>query len=134
MDADLSQDTGQVYANFFSIDPNPSPPNVLNGFLPPEPMHLSDPVADALVPGRGGGLGHVNYTIKAKPTVATGTQIHNVALISYDNPPVIATNQLDPHNPVAGTFASKEATVTIDSARPPAACKPCPPPARAASR
>ena len=32
---------------------------------------MSDPVADALVPGRGSGLGHVSYTIKAKPTLAT---------------------------------------------------------------
>ena len=87
---------------------------------------MSDPVADALVPGRGSGLGHVSYTIKAKPTVATGTQIHNVALISFDNQPVIATNQIDPHNPAAGTSASKEAIVPIDSGAPTGGVQPLP--------
>lgn len=41
-----------------------------------------------------------------------------MANISFDNQPVIATNQVDPHNPAPGTAASKEAVVTIDSGAP----------------
>ncbi len=106
VEAGIHQATGQVYANFYSIDPNTSlPPSVLTGFLPPEDT-------------TGRGLGHFSYTVKARPTVATGTAIHNVALISFDNQPIIATNQVDPHNPAVGIAASKEAIVTIDSGAP----------------
>jgi hypothetical protein len=95
--------SGLVYANFRSIDPATSlPPPVNIGFLPPED-------------GTGRGRGHVSYTINAKPNLPTGTQIRNVAQISFDLLPGIATNQRDPHNPGAGTDPTKECLNTIDA-------------------
>jgi hypothetical protein len=57
----------------------------------------------------------VSYTINAKPNLPTGTQIRNVAQISFDLLPGIATNQRDPHNPGAGTDPTKECLNTIDA-------------------
>jgi uncharacterized repeat protein (TIGR01451 family) len=98
--------TGQVHANFRSIDPNTSlPPPVNIGFLPPEN-------------GTGRGQGHVSYTIRARSGLPTGTQLGNVALISFDNQPSIATDQVDDFNPAAGTDPAKEALITLDSIAP----------------
>ena len=97
---------GQVYANFQSIDPTTSlPPPVNVGFLPPED-------------GTGRGQGHVTYTIRAKSGLATGVQLRNVSLISFDNQPTIATDQVDDNNPAAGTDSNKECLITIDSVAP----------------
>ncbi|MBE2260535.1 MAG: tandem-95 repeat protein, partial [Rhodobacteraceae bacterium] len=97
---------GQVFAHFYSIDPKTSlPPDVLTGFLPPED-------------GTGRGMGYIAYRIDQKPGLATGTQIRNIALISFDGQPWIATNQVDPHNPAAGTDPAKEARNTIDAGAP----------------
>jgi RHS repeat-associated protein len=102
IEAGINLNSGQVYAIFRSIDPATSlPPPVNIGFLPPED-------------GTGRGRGHVSYTINAKPNLPTGTQIRNVALISFDLLPGIATNQRDPHNPGAGTDPAKECLNTID--------------------
>ena len=98
--------SGQVYANFHSIDPNTSlPPPVNIGFLPPED-------------GTGRGQGHVTYTVRAKSGVTTGTQLRNVALISFDNQPIISTDQIDPNNAAAGTDPTKQALITIDAIAP----------------
>jgi len=98
--------TGKLTAQFYSIDPATElPPNVLVGFLPPEN-------------GAGRGMAHISYTIRPKAGLATGTEIRNVAWISFDNGEIIATNQKDPHNPAGGTDSSKEALNTIDAGAP----------------
>jgi RHS repeat-associated protein len=106
VEAGIRYDTGQVYAIFRSIDPNTGlPPSVMIGFLPPED-------------GTGCGRGQVSYVSKPKPDLPTGTEIRNVALISFDNIDYIATNQVDPHNPGAGTDPNKECLNTIDAGPP----------------
>jgi len=106
IEAGIREATGEVYARFRSIDPLTGlPPPVDVGFLPPED-------------GTGRGQGHVSYLIKAKPGLPTGTEIRNVALITFDGEVAIATNQRDPHDPSQGTDPAKEALVTIDAAPP----------------
>ncbi|QKS29606.1 MAG: tandem-95 repeat protein [Candidatus Accumulibacter similis] len=106
IEAGINLATGQVYAHFYSIDPDTSlPPDVLTGFLPPED-------------GTGRGMGHVSYLIDQKPGLATGTEIRNIALIVFDGQPAIATNQVDPHDPAKGTDPAKEALNTIDAGAP----------------
>ena len=98
--------TGEVYAQFVSIDPKTGlPPEVLTGFLPPED-------------GTGRGMGFFTYTIKPKANLPTGTEIDNVALVTFDRGETIATNQVDPHDPSKGTDHAKEAFVTIDAGSP----------------
>lgn len=102
----LHSGNGQAYAVFRSVDPVTGlPPAVEYGFLPPED-------------GTGRGMGHVSYTIQPKAGLPTGTQIRNVAVISFDNQLAIATNQRDPHNPAAGTDPAKECLNTIDAGPP----------------
>jgi hypothetical protein len=102
----LRSETGEVYATFASIDPHTElPPDVLTGFLPPED-------------GTGRGQGYFSYVIRAKPNLPTGTEIRNVALITFDDNPPIATNQVDPHDPSKGTDPTKEALNTIDAGIP----------------
>ncbi len=98
----IHSDTGEVYAHFRSIDPETSlPPPVDVGFLAPED-------------GTGAGQGHISYLIHPKSGLATGTEIRNVALIVFDQFETIATNQIDPHDPSAGSDPAKEALNTID--------------------
>lgn len=108
VEVELSFDssTGQVRAVFQSIDPTTSlPPDVLTGFLPPED-------------GTGIGQGYFGYTIQPKAGLPTGTQIRNVAVISFDDQETIATNQVDPQDPSKGTDPTKEALNTIDAGLP----------------
>ena len=63
---------------------------MLTGFLPPED-------------GTGRGKGYIGYTVQPKAGLPTGTEIRNVALISFDGQTIIATNQIDPQDPAAGT-------------------------------
>lgn len=104
IEAGIHLDTGEVYAKFQSLNPtNGLPPPVDTGFLMPED-------------GTGRGQGHLSYVIRANTNlVTTGTEIRNVAGISFDQQPTIATNQRDPHNPSQGTDPGKEALVTIDA-------------------
>jgi RHS repeat-associated protein len=103
VEAGIHLASGQAYVTFRSIDPATGlPPSVEIGFLPPED-------------GTGRGQGHFAYTIRPKSNLPTGTQIRNVALISFDNQPAIATNQRDPHDPSQGTDPAKEALNTIDA-------------------
>ncbi len=112
--ADLNAATGKVQVDFYSIDPLTwLPPNVLIGFLPPED-------------GTGIGMGHVSYTVRPKPGLATGTQVRNVADIQFDQGTVIATNQRDPHDPSKGSDPAKECLNTIDSGAPTSAVNPLP--------
>jgi hypothetical protein len=76
------------------------PPDVLTGFLPPED-------------GTGRGMGYFSYTIQPKAGLATGTAIRNVALITFDANPSIATDQVDEHDPTKGVDPAKQALVTI---------------------
>lgn len=105
-EASLDLATGRLRAVFRSIDPQTSlPPDVLTGFLPPED-------------GAGRGQGFIEYTVEPRGGLPTGTQIRNVALISFDRQPTIATDQIDPLNPAAGSDPVKQALVTIDSGAP----------------
>jgi uncharacterized repeat protein (TIGR01451 family) len=98
--------SGLVSAAFRSIDPTTSlPPPVNIGFLPPED-------------GTGRGEGHFTYTIRAKAGLPTGTQLANVALISFDNQPQISTDQVDDSNPAAGIDPTKMALITLDAVPP----------------
>ncbi len=98
--------TGLVRAVFQSIDSsNFLPPDILTGFLPPED-------------GTGRGQGHIGFTINPLPDLPTGTEIRNVALISFDGQTIIATNQVDPEDPSQGTDPDREALNTIDAGPP----------------
>jgi len=93
---------GRVFARFQSVDPlTQLPPDVLTGFLPPED-------------DTGRGQGHVSFTVRPKPNLPTGTQIRNVALITFDVNAPISTDQVDPHDPAGGIDPNKQALVTID--------------------
>ena len=106
MQIGILPNTGKVYANFQSIDPTTSlPPPVNIGFLPPEN-------------GTGIGMGHVTYTIRAKGGLPSGTQLQNVALISFNEQPSIATDQVDDENPAAGIDSTKTCLITLDSTPP----------------
>ncbi len=124
---DLNPATGMVNASFQSLNaatlmaglavcpgtmslgpPNPQadlPPEVLTGFLPPED-------------GTGRGMGYITYTVKPKSSVVTGTQISNVADVTFDRGLAIATNQVNEMDPSKGTDPDKEAMVTIDAVAP----------------
>jgi RHS repeat-associated protein len=104
--ADLDPSTGLLTVTFQSIDPGTFlPPDVLTGFLPPED-------------GSGRGMGYITYTVQPRDGLATGTVIRNTALITFDANTSIATDQIDPHNPAAGTDPTKEAPITIDAGLP----------------
>ncbi len=114
IEAGLHSETGEVFAHFQAIDPTTSlPPEVLTGFLPPED-------------GTGRGMGYVSYTIRPKADLPTGTEIRNVALITFDRGETIATNQVDPHDPSQGTDPALEALNTIDAGVPASAVDPLP--------
>ena len=101
IDIGVNLGTGELYANFYSLDPVTGlPPEADVGVLPPED-------------GTGRGMGWFNYTIESKPGLPAGTEIRNVAEIVFDGQPPIATNQVDPHDPSKGTDPAKEALVTI---------------------
>ncbi len=106
---------GQLRAVFTSVDPDTQlPPDVLTGFLPPED-------------GTGIGQGYIGFTARPKADLPTGTEIRNVALIIFDGQDVIATNQIDPQDPSAGTSPDKEALNTIDSGAPTSSVQALPP-------
>jgi len=101
IEAGIHLTTGEVYANFYSVDPVTGlPPPVDVGFLPPED-------------GTGRGQGYFAYIIRPKAGLPADTEIRNVALINFDFLETIATNQADPHDPSKGTDPAKEALVTI---------------------
>jgi RHS repeat-associated protein len=103
IEAGIHSQTGQVYASFYSIDPATGlPPDVLTGFLPPED-------------GTGRGMGYVSYSILPNAGLPTGTQIRNVALVTFGVNPAIATDQVDDEDPTKGTDPAKMDLVTIDA-------------------
>ena len=106
---------GLITAQFFSIDPTTDlPPDVLTGFLPPED-------------GTGRGMGHISYTVSPIAGLPTGTQIRNVADVSFDEQPIIATDQVSETDPTQGTDPAKEALVTIDAGPPTSSVAALPP-------
>jgi RHS repeat-associated protein len=115
IEAGIHVDTGEVYARFQSLNPtNGLPPPVDIGFLPPEPPH--NPNDTPPVPGQGRGQGHISYVIRANTNlVTTGTEIRNVAYITFDQNPPIGTDWVDPHDPSKGIDTNKQALVTIDA-------------------
>lgn len=114
VEAGLDATTGEVYATFQSIDPNTDlPPDVLTGFLPPED-------------GTGRGKGYLSYIVSPKTGLATGTQVRNVAVITFDANDPIATDQVDPHDPTKGIDPAKQALNTIDAGAPASTVAPLP--------
>ncbi len=103
IDAGIDTGTGQIYAHFYSVDPQTGlPPSVDIGFLPPEDE-------------TGRGKGHVSYIINHDKELPEFTEIRNIALIVFDKGEKIYTNQVDPHDPSQGTDPAKEALITIDT-------------------
>ncbi len=106
--------TGQVYATFQSIDPDTQlPPDVLTGFLPPED-------------GTGRGTGSVGFTVQPLAGLPTGTQVRNVALVTFGINAAIATDQANDEDPTQGIDPNKQALVTIDSGAPSSSVSPLP--------
>jgi RHS repeat-associated protein len=103
----LNPATGLLTASFQSIDPTTGlpPANLLTGFLPPED-------------GTSRGIGFVSWIVNPKAGLATGTQIRNVADIVFDLGQVIATDQVNDHDPSQGIDPTKQALVTIDATVP----------------
>ena len=106
IEAGLNASTGQVYATFQSLNPATGlpPSSVLTGFLPPED-------------GTGRGMGYLSFSVSPMANLSTGTQIRNVADISFDGVQAIATDQVSESDPTQGIDQTKEALVTIDSGR-----------------
>ena len=63
-------------------------------------------------------MGHFSYTVSPIAGLPTGTQIRNVADVSFDEQPIIATDQVSETDPTQGTDPAKEALVTIDAGPP----------------
>jgi RHS repeat-associated protein len=106
IEAGINLANGQVFADFYSIDPDTGlPPPVNIGFLPPED-------------GTGRGMGQISYLVRPQPNLPTGTLITNVADIQFDVNPIIATDQVSPTDPSLGIALSNEAPVTIDDSLP----------------
>ncbi len=104
--AGINFSTRQVYAKFYSLDPTSQlPPDVLTGFLPPEN-------------GTGRGQGYLSFSVSPSPGLATGTQIRNVAVISFDNQTTISTDQVNDDDPSQGVDPTKQDLITIDSVAP----------------
>jgi hypothetical protein len=106
IEAGIDLSTGLITVRFQSIDPNTQlPPDVLTGFLPPED-------------GTGRGMGYVSYIVMPKAGLATGTQIRNVALVTFDANEPIATDQISETDPSQGVDPAKQDLNTIDSGPP----------------
>ena len=94
--------TSRLYAHFQSIDPNTYlPPDVLTGFLPPED-------------GTGRGQGFVSFTVDPNPNLSTGTQIRNVAAVTFDparrSPPTRSTKTIRPRGSIPPSRPSTPST------------------------
>jgi PKD repeat protein len=71
-------------------------------------------------------MGYIGCAIRPKADLPTGTVIKNVALIQFDFGEIIATNQVDPHDPAQGTDPAKECLNTIDAGIPTSSVAPLP--------
>ncbi len=114
IEAGIHTATGQVYANFYSLDPSTGlPPSVIAGFLPPED-------------GSGRGQGYISYTVAPNANLPNGTQITNIANIVFDGNPPISTDQKDENDPNQGLDPAKQTLLTIDSVAPTSSVNPLP--------
>jgi RHS repeat-associated protein len=106
----LNPATGVLSASYQSIDSTTGlpPANLLTGFLPPEPADGSN----------NSGIGFVSFTINPKAGLATGTQIRNVADISFDLAQIITTDQKNDQDPTQGIDPTKQTLVSIDATPP----------------
>ncbi len=112
--AGIDYATDQIYAKFYSIDPATQlPPDALTGFLPAED-------------GTGRGEGFISYSVSPKLDLPTGTQIRNVADISFDQQPIITTDQVNDEDPSQGVNPNLQDLVTIDSVAPTSSVSPLP--------
>lgn len=107
IEAGIHLATGEVYAIFQSIDPATGlpPSNPLVGFLPPED-------------GSGRGDGSISFSVSPVRGLPTGTQIRNVADITFDQGLTISTDQVNDEDPTQGVDPDKQALVTIDAGPP----------------
>ncbi|MCI0536079.1 MAG: hypothetical protein L0Z50_12715 [Verrucomicrobiales bacterium] len=104
IEAGLNSETRTASWTLRSLDPATRllPDNPLAGFLPPnDKTHR--------------GEGHVSFVVRPKAYTPTGTEIRNVAKISFDFQPTIATDWADPHDASKGVDTNKQALVTIDA-------------------
>ena len=115
VEAGLNSDSRTAYLQIQSLDADTLllPDDPLAGFLPPNDSSHR-------------GEGHLSFLIRPKTDAPTGTQLRNVANITFDHNPPIATNQRDPHDPGAGTNPDKECPNTIDSGAPTSTVQPLP--------
>ncbi|MFI5453930.1 MAG: Ig-like domain-containing protein [Isosphaerales bacterium] len=133
---DLNPLTGMLHASFQSLNaanlmtgladcpgtlslgpPDPFadlPPDVTIGFLPPED-------------GTGRGMGYLTYTVQPKSDLGTGTQIRNVADVTFDLGTTIATDQVSETDPTLGVDPTKQDLVTIDAVAPTSSVAALPP-------
>jgi hypothetical protein len=109
----LDPATGLITALFQSVGAGGLPPDVLTGFLPPED-------------GTGRGMGYFAYTIVPRAGLPTGTQIRNVAIVTFDDNPPIATDQVDDNDPTKGIDPNKQDLNTIDAGPPTSSVSPLP--------
>jgi|GEM_PF-3369385 len=107
---DLDAATSTATWHLQTLDPKTGlpPEDAYAGFLPP-----NDPDSET-----HRGEGRIGYVVNARPGLPSGTEIRNVAQIQFDGGEIIATNQVDPHDPSQGTDPNKEALVTIDAGAP----------------
>lgn len=107
VDARLNKAARIVEWSFVSTDPATGdfPEDPLAGFLPPNDMTRR-------------GEGFVDYLVRSKTGLPTGTEIRGIADIIFDSNAVIATNQVDPLDASKGTDPNKEGLVTIDAGAP----------------
>ena len=101
-------DLGGALANEILL----APTDVNVGFLLPSVKGEDGENADS----RGDGF--LTYTVRKKKDSTTGTEIRSVANIQFDFGEIIATNQIDPHDPTKGTDPSKECLLTLDVTAP----------------
>ncbi|NCC59761.1 MAG: DUF11 domain-containing protein, partial [Verrucomicrobiae bacterium] len=102
---------GLIEIGFYSIDESGLPLPVEIGFLPPED-------------GTGLGQGFFSYTVDPLKGLPTGTEIRNVAAITFDYQSTITTNQKDPHDPSQGTDPTRECLLTVDVTKPTSTIEP----------
>ena len=86
---------------------------MLTGFLPPED-------------GTGRGKGYFSYVVQPKAGLPTGTADPQHRPDQLRRNEIIATNQVDPHDPSQGTDPAKEALNTIDAGLPTSSVTPLP--------
>ena len=114
IEIDFSSGTGLLTATIQSIDPSTQlPPDILTGFLPPED-------------GTGRGMGYISFIVDPRSGLPTGAELHNVALITFDANPAIATNQVNDDDPAEGVDPEKQDLNTIDSGPPTSSVAPLP--------